>query len=81
MHEYHIIEKAVKEVLEKAKESGKTKIKKVALSAGERSGLEEGMVKLHFEVIAEGTPAEGAEVSVSYVTAGLSGGLRVDSVD
>jgi len=81
MHEYHIIERAVKEVLEKAKESGKTKINKVVLSAGERSGLEEGMIKLHFELIAEGTPAEGAEISVSYVPADRSSSLVVDLVE
>jgi len=49
MHEYHIVEGVVKQILEKAKNSNAKKITSVTLILGELSGLQEESIRIYFE--------------------------------
>ena len=65
MHEYHIVEDLVKQVLKKAEAGGARKVTRVALVLGAQSGLEESSVRLYFENLSKGTLLEGAQLIVS----------------
>ncbi len=65
MHEYHIVEEIVKQVLEKAQAAGAAKVTAVALVIGAGSGLEESSVRLYFAECAKGTIAAGAVLTVT----------------
>jgi hydrogenase nickel incorporation protein HypA/HybF len=64
MHEYHLVESIVKQVIENALSNHASRVTKVNLMMGELSGLEESSVRLYFGNISKGTIAEGAELSV-----------------
>ncbi|PIP67760.1 MAG: hydrogenase maturation nickel metallochaperone HypA [Candidatus Omnitrophica bacterium CG_4_9_14_0_2_um_filter_42_8] len=69
MHEYHIVEGAVKQMLEKAKSSNATRVTRVTLVMGEFSGLKEGPVRSYFENFSKSTLLEGAELIIKPVGA------------
>ncbi len=60
MHEAHIVEAMVKQVLEKAAAAGASRVTAVTLAMGEQCGFDEGCVRLYFENFTEGTIAAGA---------------------
>ncbi|MFA5320029.1 MAG: hydrogenase maturation nickel metallochaperone HypA [Candidatus Omnitrophota bacterium] len=62
MHEAHIVEAIVKQVLEKAGAAGAKKVTLVTLAMGEQCGFDEGCVRLYFENFSEGTAAAGAKL-------------------
>lgn len=64
MHEHHQVERLVKTLLN---ETGGRKVRGVRLVMGELLGFDETSVRLYFENFTEGTPAEGAELSVRWV--------------
>lgn len=68
MHEYHFTEKIIKEALETAERSGKSRITKITIALGEFSGIAEESIRLYFESLAEGTLAEGADLVVNAIT-------------
>ena len=65
MHEFHLVEGIVKQVLAKAQNSAAKKVTKVALVIGELSGLDPDSIRLYFEEITRGTIVEGAPLSVN----------------
>jgi len=65
MHEYHIIEPLVKTILETASQKKASKVIKVTLAMGDRTGFDAGSVKLYFETLGEGTVLEGAEIVIN----------------
>ena len=64
MHEYHIVEGIVKQILEKAKNSGAKKITGVTLVMGELSGLQEESIRVYFDNLAKENILEGAKLTV-----------------
>jgi Zn finger protein HypA/HybF involved in hydrogenase expression len=64
MHEYHVIEPMVKEILKTAVDRKAVKVVKVTLVMGDKTGFDEGSVKLYFETLGEGTLLAGAEVQI-----------------
>jgi len=71
MHEYHIVEGVVKQMLEKAKSSNATRVTRVTLVMGELSGLKDGPVRSYFENLSKDTLLEGAELIIKPAGAKL----------
>ena len=67
MHDYHKAEDMVAFAAEKAKELGKSKVKKIFITVGDSSGYSAESILLYFKEISEGTVCEGAEVVVNAV--------------
>ena len=65
MHEYHLIEPMIKEILKTAADRKAVKIVKVTLVLGDKKGFDEGSVRLYFETLGEGTILAGAEVVIN----------------
>ena len=62
MHEHHIVEKLVQDILSYCQQKGGKKVRAVHVVLGEASGLSDESIRMYFETIAEGTPAENAEL-------------------
>jgi len=71
MHEYHIVQDLVKQVLKKAQASQALKVTRVRLVLGAQSGLEEGSVRLYFDTCTQGTIAQGAQLLIKPVAVKL----------
>jgi len=71
MHEYHIVEGVVKQILEKAKNSSAKKITCVTLIMGELSGLQEESIRVYFDNLSKDNMLEGAELIIKPVKSKL----------
>ncbi len=67
MHEYPITQQIVKLAVEKAEENNALRIIGISLVVGEMTGFVGDSIRMYFDAIAEGTIAEGAELSIRYV--------------
>ena len=67
MHEYPITQQIVKLAVLKAEENKAARITRISLVVGEMTGFVGDSIKMYFDAIAEGTLAEGAEISIRYV--------------
>lgn len=67
MHEYPITQQIVKLAVEKAEENNALRIMRISLVVGEMTGFVGDSIQMYFDAIAEGTIAEGAELSIIYV--------------
>jgi hydrogenase nickel incorporation protein HypA/HybF len=67
MHELGLTAELVKIVDEKAREAGAARVKSVAVTIGAFSGVEAEAVRFCFEVVAQGTLAEGATLEIEKV--------------
>lgn len=67
MHEYPLTERIVNIANDTARRHGACRVLAVSLVIGETSGIIPDSVQLYFDLIAEGTPAEGAELRVRQV--------------
>jgi hydrogenase nickel incorporation protein HypA/HybF len=65
MHEHHIVEGIVKQVLEKAALAQAKRVTEVFLVMGTESGLAEESVRMYFAEISKGTMAEQALVHIA----------------
>ncbi len=68
MHEYHIVEGIVKQVIDIAQNNHASKVTRVRIVMDELCGFEESSLRLYFENISNGTLAEGAQLIVKTVT-------------
>ncbi|MBU1913053.1 MAG: hydrogenase maturation nickel metallochaperone HypA [Candidatus Omnitrophica bacterium] len=71
MHEYHIVEGMVKQILEKAKNSDAKKITSVTLILGELSGLQEESIRMYFNNLSKENILEGAKLIIKPVKSKL----------
>ena len=62
MHESHMTEEMLQKVLERASQEGINKITRIGLALGSSSHVTPDSVRLHFEPLSKGTPAESAEL-------------------
>lgn len=67
MHEYSLTKQIVKIVNDTAAGNNAVKVYSVSLVLGENSAVIPDSVQLYYDMIAAGTPAEGAEIKVRYV--------------
>ena len=67
MHEYGLTERVVSSAVREAQIHGSTKVLAVNLVVGESAGVLTDSVQMYFDVIAEGTPAEGARLVIKSV--------------
>ncbi len=68
MHELAITQSMLDIVLEQAERAGAKKIGKINLVIGELTGFVEECVKFYFDLLAENTIAEGANLSFTSVS-------------
>lgn len=67
MHEYPITESIVKIACEEAHIYGANRITEIRLKVGELSSLVPACLQIYFDMISEGTLAEGAKIIVERV--------------
>lgn len=67
MHEATLAENILGIALEAARQNGAARIFKVGLTLGEMTGVEVEALKLSFDVLKDGTPADGAELVIKRV--------------
>ncbi len=67
MHEYPITQQIIKIASKHCEESGGAKVSKINLVIGDYSGYVGSSVQMYFDIIAEGTICEGAEVSIRHI--------------
>ena len=71
MHEFHVVDGIVKEVLSKAKSADAKKVTEVVLVMGTACGFEESSVRLYFEEIGRGTILDGAKLVIKALPSQL----------
>jgi hydrogenase nickel incorporation protein HypA/HybF len=71
MHEYPITEQLVKIAEEHCNKAEADKVTRINLVVGEYSGFVPESIHMYFDLIAEGTRCEGAEVDITRVKAKL----------
>src|SRR3989338_7262924 len=71
MHEYHIVESMVKEILEKARNSDAKKITSVTLVLGDIVGFQEESIRVYFDNLSKGTMLEGVKLIIKPVKSKL----------
>lgn len=67
MHEYALTERIVRIANEAAEKQDAKSVSSVSIVVGETSGILVESVQLYFDLIAEGTKAEGARLLVSTI--------------
>lgn len=67
MHEYPITQQIVKIVEDVARKEHASRVSKISLVVGELSGFVGDSIHMYFDIIAEGTLAQGAELSITYI--------------
>jgi hydrogenase nickel incorporation protein HypA/HybF len=72
MHEYPVTESIIKIAEKRGREARASRIERITLVVGDRSGFIGDSVRMYFDLIAEGTLCEGAELIVKPVRSQLS---------
>ncbi|MDP4151867.1 MAG: hydrogenase maturation nickel metallochaperone HypA [Bacillota bacterium] len=67
MHEYSLTERIVTIASDTARKNNAKNVSKVIIVVGESSGIITESVQMYFDLIALGTPAEGAELEVKSI--------------
>jgi hydrogenase nickel incorporation protein HypA/HybF len=67
MHELPITEQIIKIAEEHCREAGAAQVTKIHLVIGENSGIVGSSIQMYFDVIAEGTLCEGAQLFIEGV--------------
>jgi hydrogenase nickel incorporation protein HypA/HybF len=71
MHEYHIVEGILAQIIQTAKNNHAAKVSKVSLVMGELSGFEDSSIRLYFDNLSQGTIVQGAELMIKTLPAKL----------
>ncbi|MGB7749164.1 MAG: hydrogenase maturation nickel metallochaperone HypA [Verrucomicrobiia bacterium] len=69
MHELSIMQSALDQVLEKARQAGASRVHVIRLRIGVLSGVVPDALQFAFEALADGTPAQGAQLLIEDVPA------------
>ncbi|MGI6722497.1 MAG: hydrogenase maturation nickel metallochaperone HypA [Anaerovoracaceae bacterium] len=67
MHEYPITEQIVKMAVKHCRESGAERVVKINLVCGDYSGFVPESIHLYFDLIAENTICDGADIDIKRV--------------
>ncbi len=71
MHEYPLTQDVVRIAVAEAEKAGAKKVTVIHLRIGELSSVFDESVQLFFDILSEGTPAEGARLEFTKVPAEL----------
>jgi hydrogenase nickel incorporation protein HypA/HybF len=69
MHELSIMQSALDQVLEKARQAGASRVHAIRLRIGALSGVVPDALQFAFEALSDGTPAQGAQLLIEDVPA------------
>jgi hydrogenase nickel incorporation protein HypA/HybF len=69
MHELSIMQSALDQVLETARQAGAARVHAIRLRIGALSGVVPDALRFAFEALADGTPAQGAQLVIEDVPA------------
>jgi hydrogenase nickel incorporation protein HypA/HybF len=69
MHELSIMQNALSQTLDQAGRAGARRVHEIRLRIGDLSGVIPDALQFAFETLAEGTPAEGARLTIERVPA------------
>lgn len=64
MHEYGLVSGIVEAIDVRARELGASRVASINLRVGERAGISDDSLQFYFEMLAAGTPAEGARICI-----------------
>lgn len=67
MHEYHLVEALVRDVVAQAEQQNAHRIQKITIAMGDHAGLSEESIRLYFETCSEGTIAHEAELTFRII--------------
>ena len=67
MHEYPLTEQIIRIAVEHAEKNRASRITRISLVIGDMSGFVGESIQMYFDVIARGTPAEGAALAIERV--------------
>lgn len=67
MHEYPITQQLIKIAEKNCRDAGGTKVKKIKLVLGDYSGFVPESIHMYFDIIAEGTLCEDAEIEIERI--------------
>jgi hydrogenase nickel incorporation protein HypA/HybF len=67
LHEYSITESIIKIAEKHGREAGASRVESITLIVGDRSGFIGDSIRMYFDLIAEGTLCEGAELIIRPV--------------
>jgi hydrogenase nickel incorporation protein HypA/HybF len=67
MHEVSLMQQALDIALERANDNGGTRIHRLTIRIGPLAGVVTDALRFAFDVVAQGTPAEGAEFVIEDV--------------
>jgi hydrogenase nickel incorporation protein HypA/HybF len=71
MHEYHVVENLVRQILERAKTSNAKKVTSITLILGELSGYKEDSIRIYFETLSKDNILKGAKLIIKPVKSKL----------
>lgn len=71
MHELPVVQDVIRAVTAEARNNGVNRVKSITLVFGELSSVMDESVQMYFELLAEGTPCEGAVLKFEHVPATL----------
>jgi hydrogenase nickel incorporation protein HypA/HybF len=69
MHELSIMQSALSQALDQARQAGAVRVHEIRLRIGALSGVVPDALQFAFEALADGTPAEGARLTIEHVPA------------
>ena len=69
MHEYAVTKSIINIATEEAKKAGSNKILEIRLVIGDLSTIIDESVQMYFDIISEGTTAQGAKLSFTRIKA------------
>ncbi len=69
MHEYAVTQSMINIALSEAQKAGASKILEIRLVIGDLSTIVDDSVQMYFDVMSEGTPAQGAKLVFNRVKA------------
>lgn len=67
MHEFPITQQIIRIAENKAREAGASRVLAIRLVVGDQSGFIGDSIQMYFDVISEGTPCEGAVLTIEHV--------------
>jgi hydrogenase nickel incorporation protein HypA/HybF len=69
MHELSIMQSALNQALDQARQAGAARILEIRLRIGALSGVVPEALEFAFEALTDGTPAEGGRLTIEHVPA------------
>jgi hydrogenase nickel incorporation protein HypA/HybF len=69
MHEYPITQQIITIASQAARDNNADKVVIIRLVVGEQSGFVGDSIQMYFDILAEGTPCQGASLEIEYIKA------------